>query len=160
MMRMKPNIGISEEARGAMAEGLGRLLSDTYTLYLKTHRYHWNVEGPMFQALHQMFMVQYTELWNAVDLIAERIRALGEYAPGTYKAFVELSSIDDDEGDVPPSAMEMVRNLMEGHEQVAATARNVFETAEAANDQVSCDLLTQRMEVSEKTAWMLRAMQQ
>ena len=96
---MKPNIGISEEARGATAEGLGRLLADTYTLYLKTHRYHWNVEGPMFQALHQMFMVQYTELWNAVDLIAERIRALGEYAPGTYKAFVELSSIYDDEGD-------------------------------------------------------------
>ena len=157
---MKPNIGISEEARGATAEGLGRLLADTYTLYLKTHRYHWNVEGPMFQALHQMFMVQYTELWNAVDLIAERIRALGEYAPGTYKAFVELSSIDDDEGDAPPSAMEMVRNLMEGHEQVAATARNVFGTAEAAGDQVSCDLLTQRMEVSEKTAWMLRAIQQ
>lgn len=160
MKPMKPNIGISEAERAAVAEGLGRLLADTYTLYLKTHRYHWNVEGPMFQALHQMFMVQYTELWNAVDLIAERIRALGEYAPGTYKAFVGLSSLDDDEGDQPPSAMEMVRNLMEGHETVAATARAVFTAAEAANDQVSCDLLTQRMEVSEKTAWMLRAMQQ
>lgn len=158
MLPMKPNIGISEEARGQIAEGLGRLLADTYTLQLKTHSYHWNVEGPMFQALHQMFMVQYTELWNAVDLVAERIRSLGEYAPGTYKAFVQLSSLDEDEGDTPPSAMEMVRNLMEGHEQIAATARDAFEAAEAANDQVTCDLLTQRMEVSEKTAWMLRAM--
>lgn len=114
----------------------------------------------MFQTLHQMFMAQYTELWNAVDLVAERIRALGEYAPGTYKAFVQLSSIEDDEGDAPPSAMEMVRNLMEGHEQVAATARAVFAAAEGAGDQVTCDLLTQRMELSEKTAWMLRALQQ
>ena len=156
---MTPNIGIPESARAEVAEGLGRLLADTYTLYLKTHRYHWNVEGPMFQALHQMFMEQYTELWTATDLIAERIRALGEYAPGTYKAFVQLSSIDDDEGDAQPSAMEMVRNLMEGHEQVAATARAVFQGANQANDQVSCDLLTQRMQVSEKTAWMLRALQ-
>ncbi len=160
MMPMKPNIGIAEEQRAQIADGLGRLLADTYTLYLKTHSYHWNVEGPMFQALHQMFMVQYTELWGAVDLVAERIRALGEYAPGTYKAFVQLSSLEDDEGDTPPSAMEMIRNLMEGHEQVAATAREIFESAEAAKDQVTCDLLTQRMEVSEKTAWMLRAMQQ
>lgn len=157
---MKPKLGIAEDARAAIAEGLGRLLADTYTLYLKTHSYHWNVEGPMFQALHQMFMAQYTELWNATDLIAERIRALGEYAPGTYKAFVQLSSLEDDDGEEPPSAMEMVRNLMEGHEQVAATAREVFAAAADANDQVSCDLLTQRMDVSEKTAWMLRAMQQ
>lgn len=155
---MKVALGIPDTQRKEIAEGLSRLLADTYSLYLKTHQYHWNVTGPMFQTLHSMFMVQYQELWTATDLIAERIRALGEFAPGSYKAFVELSSIEEDAPGAPPSAMEMVRNLLEGHEAVVATARSVFPTAEDANDQATCDLLTQRMNVGEKTAWMLRAM--
>jgi starvation-inducible DNA-binding protein len=155
---MKSALGIADAHRKEIAEGLGRLLADTYSLYLKTHQYHWNVTGPMFQTLHSMFMVQYQELWAATDPIAERIRALGEFAPGGYKAFVELSSIEEDEPGLPPSAMEMVRNAMDGHEAVVATARSIFPLADEAGDQVTCDLLTQRMDVGEKTAWMLRAM--
>lgn len=155
---MQPSLGIPDAERKEIAEGLSRLLADTYSLYLKTHQYHWNVTGPMFQTLHAMFMTQYVELWNATDPIAERIRSLGEFAPGSYKAFVELSSIEEDAPGPPPSAMEMVRNLLEGHETVVNTARALFPVAESARDQVTCDLLTQRMEVGEKTAWMLRAL--
>jgi starvation-inducible DNA-binding protein len=155
---MQPALGIPDAERKEIAEGLSRLLADTYSLYLKTHQYHWNVTGPMFQTLHAMFMTQYVELWNATDPIAERIRSLGEFAPGSYKAFVDLSSIEEDPPGSPPSAMEMVRNLLEGHETVVNTARTLFPIAEAARDQVTCDLLTQRMEVGEKTAWMLRSL--
>ena len=155
---MKPDFGIAEKPRKEIAEGLGRLLADTYTLSLKTHQYHWNVTGPMFQTLHLMFMAQYQELWTATDEIAERIRALGEYAPGSYRAFVELSSIDEDPAGSPPPALEMVRNLMEGHEAAVTTARTMFPLASDANDQATCDLLTRRMDVGEKTAWMLRSL--
>ena len=149
------NIGIGEKDRAAIAEGLSHLLADTYTLYLTTHNFHWNVTGPMFNSLHAMFMTQYTELWNAVDPIAERIRALGHPAPGSYAQFAKLSSLKDAPA-VPPKAMEMVAILAEGHEAVARTARSVFEVVAAANDQPSADLLTQRMDIHEKTAWMLR----
>ena len=149
------NIGIAEKDRAAIAEGLSHLLADTYTLYLTTHNFHWNVTGPMFNSLHAMFMTQYTELWNAVDPIAERIRALGHPAPGSYAQFAKLSSLKDAPA-VPPKAMEMVAILAEGHEAVARTARSVFEVVAAANDQPSADLLTQRMDIHEKTAWMLR----
>ena len=149
------NIGIGEKDRAAIAEGLSHLLADTYTLYLTTHNFHWNVAGPMFNSLHAMFMTQYTELWNAVDPIAERIRALGHPAPGSYAQFAKLSSLKDAPA-VPPKAMEMVAILAEGHEAVARTARSVFEVVAAANDQPSADLLTQRMDIHEKTAWMLR----
>ena len=149
------NIGIGEKDRAAIADGLSRLLADTYTLYLTTHNFHWNVAGPMFNSLHAMFMAQYTELWNAVDPIAERIRALGHPAPGSYGQFVKLSSLKDAPA-VPPKALEMVAILAEGHEAVARTARAVFVTVDAANDQPSADLLTQRMDLHEKTAWMLR----
>jgi len=155
---MKPALGIPEKARKEIVEGLGRLLADTYTLQLKTHQYHWNVTGPMFQTLHLMFMGQYNELWLATDDIAERIRALGEFAPGSYRDFVELSSIEEDEAGAPPPALEMVRNLVEGHEATVLTARTIFPVAEEANDQSTCELLTQRMQVSEKTAWMLRSL--
>ena len=150
------DIGIPEADRVAIAEGLSRLLADTYTLYLKTHNYHWNVTGPMFQTLHLMFETQYTELATAVDLIAERIRALGERAPGSYREYGKLSSIDEDVD--PPDAMEMVRRLVEGREAVVRTARSIFPTVEAAGDEVTADLLTQRMQVHEKTAWMLRSL--
>jgi starvation-inducible DNA-binding protein len=153
---MKIDIGIEPKQRKEIAAGLSRVLADTYTLYLKTHNFHWNVTGKMFQTLHLMFETQYNELWTAVDLVAERIRALGFPAPGTYKTFVELSSIKEDEG--VPKAEDMVRKLVAGHETVARTAREVFKIAEAANDQPTCDLLTQRMEVHEKTAWMLRSL--
>ena len=153
---MEIDIGIPTERRTAIAEGLSRLLADTYTLYLKTHNYHWNVTGPMFQTLHTMFMTQYTELSLAVDEVAERIRALGHPAPGSYAAFARLSSIAEDET-VPPSR-EMIANLVKGHEAVTRTARGVFPVAEAASDEPTCDLLTQRMQVSEKTAWMLRSL--
>ena len=153
---MEIEIGISKKDRQAIADGLSRVLADTYALYLKTHNYHWNVTGPMFQTLHLMFEQQYNELWLAVDLVAERIRALGHFAPGTYKALGKLSSIAEEEG-VPP-AMQMIRNLVKGHEQVAATARKVFAVADEANDQATADLLTQRLEVHEKTAWMLRSL--
>jgi starvation-inducible DNA-binding protein len=153
---MKIDIGISEKDRKAIAEGLSRVLADTYTLYLKTHNFHWNVTGPQFNTLHAMFMQEYTELWNAVDLIAERIRALGHFAPGSYAQFSKLTSIK--EAEKVPNAKEMLKQLVAGHEAVARTARTVFPTAEAANDQPSIDLLTQRLDVHEKTAWMLRSM--
>ncbi|HRE01436.1 MAG TPA: Dps family protein [Ilumatobacteraceae bacterium] len=151
------NIGISESDRAAIAEGLGKLLADTYTLYLTTHNFHWNVTGPMFNTLHTMFMTQYTELWNAVDPIAERIRSLGHPAPGSYAQFGSLSSIDDAPAD-PPNAMDMVRILVNGHESVARTARAVFPLADAASDEPTADLLTQRLTVHEQTAWMLRSL--
>lgn len=150
------DIGIDAKDREKVAAALSRLLVDTYTLYLKTHSFHWNVEGPMFNTLHQMFMVQYTELWNALDVIAERIRSLGYPAPGSYKAFARLSSIE--ETDDVPEAMAMVRELVKGHEAVARTARAGFGPAEKAADEASADLLTQRLQVHEKTAWMLRSL--
>jgi starvation-inducible DNA-binding protein len=151
------HIGISEDDRSAIAQGLSRLLADTYTLYLTTHNFHWNVTGPMFNSLHAMFMAQYTELWNAVDPIAERIRALGFKAPGSYAQFTELSSLKDAPA-TPPKALEMVRILMEGHEAVARTARSIFALAEKASDEPTADLLTQRLTVHEQTAWMLRSL--
>ena len=153
---MKIDIGIPEDKRVAIADGLSSLLADTYTLYLKTHNYHWNVTGPMFQTLHLMFEQQYTELATAVDEIAERIRTLGVYAPGTYKAYSRLSAIEEE--DEVPSAEDMIRNLVAAHETVVKTARSVFPVAEAADDEPTADLLTQRMQVSEKTAWMLRSL--
>ena len=151
------DIGISGKDRAAIAEGLSRVLADTYTLYLTTHNFHWNVTGPMFNTLHAMFMAQYTELWNAVDPIAERIRALGHPAPGSYAQYGKLSSIADAPVD-PPKALEMVRILVDGHEGVARTARQVFPLAEKASDQPTADLLTQRLDIHEKTAWMLRSL--
>ena len=152
------DIGIPEAQRQEIAHGLSRLLSDTYTLYLKTHNYHWNVTGPMFQTLHLMFETQYVELAMAVDLIAERIRALGAPAPGTYRQFGALSSIKEDgEGDAP-DATEMIRRLVHGQEAVVRTARSVFPVVEQAHDEPTADLLTQRMQVHEKTAWMLRSL--
>jgi starvation-inducible DNA-binding protein len=153
---MKIDIGIDTAQREAIAHGLSRVLADSYTLYLKTHNFHWNVTGPMFQTLHLMFETQYNELALAVDLVAERIRALGVAAPGTYAKFRELSAIAEDEG--VPKAPDMIRQLVDGHETVARTAREVFRMAEGASDQPSCDLLTQRMQVHEKTAWMLRSL--
>jgi starvation-inducible DNA-binding protein len=151
------SIGIGEKDRAAIAAGLSKLLADTYTLYLTTHNFHWNVTGPMFNTLHAMFMTQYTELWNAVDPIAERIRALGHAAPGSYGQFGKLSSIADAPA-APPKAMEMVRILVAGHEAVARTARSVFPLADKADDQPTADLLTQRLDIHEKTAWMLRSL--
>lgn len=148
--------GISAKDRGAIAGGLSRLLADTYVLYLKTHSFHWNVEGPMFQTLHQMFMDQYTEAWNAIDLVAERIRALGHYAPGSYKQYVKLAAVKETDG--VPRAEQMVRQLIEGQETVARTARSVLPLAEKANDQPTLDLLTQRLNIHEKNAWMLRSL--
>jgi starvation-inducible DNA-binding protein len=153
---MDINIGIGEKNRQQIAEGLAKLLADSYTLYLKTHNYHWNVTGPMFNTLHLMFEQQYTELATAVDEIAERIRALGEPAPGSYKAYAKLTSIEEEES--VPSAEEMIKQLVRGQEAVARTARSVFPAAEAANDEPTADLLTQRMQVHEKNAWMLRSM--
>lgn len=149
-------IGIPEPQRKEVAEGLSRLLADTYTLYLSIHGFHWNVEGPMFQTLHDAFMTQYTELWTALDEIAERIRALGFYAPASYGKLVELTSIESPDG--VPAAKDMIRIAKEGHEAVAKTARSIFEHAEKASDEVTVDLLTQRLTVHEKTAWMMRAM--
>jgi starvation-inducible DNA-binding protein len=150
------DIGIPERDRQKIADGLSRLLADTFGLYLKTHNFHWNVEGPMFNTLHQMFMEQYTELWNALDEIAERIRALGFPAPGGYADFERLSTIEDTRG--VPEAMDMVRLLVRGHETVARTAREVFDAAENGGDESTADLLTQRLQVHEKTAWMLRSL--
>jgi len=150
------DIGIPEESRKEIAEGLSRLLADTYSLYLKTHNFHWNVTGPMFQTLHLMFETQYNELALAVDLIAERIRALGFPAPGTYSDFAKLSSIEETPG--VPKAEEMIRLLVQGHEAVAKTARSIFPSAEKVNDEPTADLLTQRLQVHEKTAWMLRSL--
>ena len=150
------DIGIPEDSRKEIAEGLSRLLADTYSLYLKTHNFHWNVTGPMFQTLHLMFETQYNELALAVDLIAERIRALGFPAPGTYTDFSQLSSIPETPG--VPKAEEMIRLLVEGQEAVARTARSIFPVAEKVNDEPTADLLTQRLQVHEKTAWMLRSL--
>ena len=155
--RVGINIGISDKDRLAIADGLSRLLADTYTLYLTTHNFHWNVTGPMFTSLHAMFMVQYTELWNAVDPIAERIRSLGHAAPGSYAQFGALSSLKDAPA-TPPAALDMVRVLVEGHEAVARTARSIFPLADKASDEPTADLLTQRLTVHEQAAWMLRAL--
>jgi len=153
---MEINIGIAEQDREAIAEGLSRLLADTYTLYLKTHNFHWNVTGPMFNTLHLMFEAQYTELALAVDAIAERIRALGFPAPGTYAAYARLSSIKEEEG--VPSADEMIKLLVQGQEAVVRTARGIFPLLDKVSDEPTADLLTQRMQVHEKTAWMLRSL--
>jgi starvation-inducible DNA-binding protein len=150
------DIGIDEHDRKAIVEGLARLLADTYTLYLKTHNFHWNVTGPMFQTLHLMFETQYNELALAVDLIAERIRALGHPAPGTYAEFAQLSSIKESPG--VPKAQDMIKLLVEGQEAVVRTARSIFPIVDKANDEPTADLLTQRMQVHEKTAWMLRSL--
>jgi starvation-inducible DNA-binding protein len=150
------DIGIKKKDREAIAEGLSRLLADTYTLYFKTHNFHWNVQGPMFQTLHLMFETQYTELALAVDLIAERIRSLGFPAPGTYQQFAALSSIKETDG--VPNATTMIRLLVAGQEAVARTARSVFPVVDKASDEPTADLLTQRMQVHEKTAWMLRSL--
>ncbi len=155
---VKINIGIDEKDREAIAGGLSRLLADSYTLYLKTHNFHWNVTGPMFNTLHLMFETQYTELALAVDLIAERIRALGVVAPGSYTQFAKLTSIPEETGN--PDAMEMLRQLVKDHETVTRTARETFPAVEKANDESTADLLTQRMQLHEKTAWMLRSMLQ
>ncbi len=150
------DIGIDETDRQAITDGLSRLLADTYTLYLKTHNYHWNVVGPMFQTLHLMFETQYNELALAVDLIAERIRSLGAPAPGSYREFAKLSSVTED--DDRPDATEMLRRLVAGQETVARTARSIFPMVEKAHDEPTADLLTQRLQVHEKTAWMLRSL--
>lgn len=153
---MAIDIGIKPPDRKAIAQGLSRVLADTYTLYLKTHNFHWNVTGPMFQTLHLMFETQYTELATAVDLIAERIRALGHPAPGSYADYAKLASIKDAAG--VPAARKMIAELVAGQEAVVRTAREVFPLAEKASDQPTMDLLTQRMQLHEKTAWMLRSL--
>ena len=153
---MELNIGINTEDREKIAAGLSRLLADSYTLYLKTHNYHWNVEGPMFNTLHLLFETHYTELATAVDEIAERIRALGVKAPGSYSEFGELANVEEAKGD--EDAEEMIRQLVLGQETVARTAREVFPAAEAASDEPTADLLTQRMQIHERNAWMLRSM--
>ena len=150
------DIGIGDKDRANIVEGLSRLLADSYTLYLMTHNFHWNVTGPMFNTLHLMFMGQYTEQWNALDLIAERIRALGHPTPGTYREFVKRASIKEVDG--VPKATDMIRHLVAAQEATARTARGLFPAVEKANDQPTMDLLTQRLEVHEKTAWMLRSL--
>jgi starvation-inducible DNA-binding protein len=150
------DIGIPDKERRLIADHLAHVLADTYTLYLKTHNFHWNVTGPMFQTLHLMFMDLYNEQWMAVDLIAERIRALGFPAPGTYSEFAALTSIKESSG--VPNAKDMIRQVVEGQESVVRTARAAFKVAEKANDQPTCDLLTQRMQIHEKNAWMLRSL--
>ncbi|MBE7439583.1 MAG: DNA starvation/stationary phase protection protein [Spirochaetales bacterium] len=152
----KIDIGIPETDRQKIAEGLSRLLADSYSLYLKTHNFHWNVTGPMFQTLHVMFMEQYTELWNAIDGIAERIRALGYPAPGTYTEFAKLTAIKEPQG--VPAAREMIQQLVEGQEIVARTARSILPLVDAVQDEVTAGILAARMEVHEKTAWMLRSL--
>jgi starvation-inducible DNA-binding protein len=161
MAKKKPqtapiDIGISGRDRQEIAEGLSRLLADSYTLYLMTHNFHWNVTGPQFNSLHLMFMGQYTEQWNALDVIAERIRALGHPAPGTYRQFVKLASIREVEG--VPGADDMIRHLVAAQEATARTARKLFAVVDKASDQPTADLLTQRLDVHEKTAWMLRSL--
>ena len=154
--KIQIDIGISASERAAIAQSLARLLADEYTLYLKTHNFHWNVTGPMFNTLHLMFEQHYNEAALAVDLVAERIRALGFPAPGTYKQFAALSSIEEEAG--VPEWKGMVTQLVKGHEACVRTSRDVFPAAEGANDEPSCDLLTQRMQLHEKTAWMLRSL--
>jgi starvation-inducible DNA-binding protein len=153
---MQINIGLSEKDRHAIANGLSHLLADSYTLYLKTHNYHWNVTGPQFTTLHALFEQQYTELALAVDEIAERIRTLGEPAPGSYQAFARLTRIAEETG--VPSATQMVKNLVNDNETVVRTARELLPLADEANDQPTVDLLVNRMQVHEKTAWMLRSL--
>jgi starvation-inducible DNA-binding protein len=148
--------GIAESQRARIAEGLSHLLADTYTVYLKTHNFHWNVTGPMFNTLHLMFQTQYNELWLATDLIAERIRSLGFPAPGTYAEFSKLASISETPGQ--PKAEAMIRLLVEGNEAVVRTARGLFPTVDEAHDEPTADLLTQRMQIHEKNAWMLRSL--
>jgi len=150
------DIGISKKDRAEIAAGLGHVLADTYTLYLKTHNFHWNVTGPMFQTLHLMFETQYNELWLAIDLVAERIRSLGHPAPGTYAEFTKLSSIKETPG--IPKAKDMIKHLVAGHEAVAKSARVLFPVVEKAGDEATADMLTQRIQTHEKTAWMLRAL--
>lgn len=150
------DIGINEQDRKQIADGLSRLLADSFTLYLKTHNFHWNVTGPMFNTLHVMFMDQYTELWNALDLIAERIRALGFPAPATYREFAALTVIQESEG--APNATEMIKQLVAGQEAVVRTARSIFPVVDHAADEPTADLLTQRMQIHEKNAWMLRSL--
>jgi starvation-inducible DNA-binding protein len=150
------DIGISKKDRAEIAAGLGHVLADTYTLYLKTHNFHWNVTGPMFQTLHLMFETQYNELWLAIDLVAERIRSLGHPAPGTYAEFTKLSSIKETVG--IPKAKDMIKHLVAGHEAVAKSARTLFPVVEKAGDEATADMLTQRIQTHEKTAWMLRAL--
>ena len=156
MKTSRIDIGIPDKHRAKIADGLSRLLADTYTLYLKTHNFHWNVTGPHFNSLHAMFMTQYTEMSTAVDTIAERIRSLGHPAPGSYKAYSRLTSIKEEEGN--PSADDMVAQLVEGQEAVVRTARKALPAAEKANDQATLDLLTQRLDLHEKNAWMLRSL--
>ena len=151
------NIGIGDKDRAVIAAGLSKLLADTYTLYLTTHNFHWNVTGPMFNTLHAMFMTQYTELWGAVDPIAERIRSLGHPAPGSYSQFGKLASVPDAPAK-PPKALEMVRILVQGHEAVARSARGIFPLVDKAGDEPTADLLTQRLTVHEQAAWMLRSL--
>lgn len=153
---MEINISIKKADREKIGEGLSRLLADSYTLYLKTHNFHWNVTGPMFSTLHNLFETHYMELATAVDEIAERIRALGVNAPGSYKQFAELSSIEEETG--TPNAESMIRQLVEGQETVVRTARSIFPLVDGANDEPSADLLTQRMQIHEKNAWMLRSL--
>jgi starvation-inducible DNA-binding protein len=153
---MEINIGISEKDRKEICKGLSKLLADTYSLYLKTHNFHWNVKGPMFESLHLMFEKQYRELAEAVDLIAERIRALGFPAPGTYREFLKLTSIPEETG--VPTSESMIRLLVEGQETVTRTARSIFEVVDRSKDEPTADLLTQRMQIHEKTAWMLRSL--
>ena len=155
--KRKIDIGINDADRQQIAEGLSKLLADTYTLYLNTHNFHWNVTGPMFNTLHLMFMDQYTELWNSVDVIAERIRALDHFAIGSYKDFSQYSSVKDAPSN-PPKAEEMVALLVEGHETVIKTIRSIYGLVGAASDQASEDMLTQRLNVHEKNAWMLRSL--
>ena len=150
------DIGLDETSRKAIADGLARVLADTYTLYLKTHNFHWNVTGPLFNTLHLMFEQQYTELAAAVDVIAERIRALGFPAPGSYGVYSDLTTIEEEDG--VPAAEDMVRQLVAGQETVARTARAVFPLAEEVGDQPTADLLTERMQIHEKNAWMLRSL--
>lgn len=156
MTNKQIDIGISKREREKIATGLGHLLADTYTLYLTTHNYHWNVTGPMFQTLHLMFETQYNELWLAVDVIAERIRSLGYPAPGTYAELAKLSSIKQKPG--VPKARAMIEQLVEGQEAVVRTARKLYPVVEKAGDEATADLLTQRITLHEKTAWMLRSL--
>jgi starvation-inducible DNA-binding protein len=150
------HIGIDDKARKDIAEGLSHVLAETFTLYLKTHNFHWNVTGPMFNTLHLMFEAQYNELWLAVDSLAERIRALGSYAPGSYATFARLSTIPEAEG--VPAAEDMIRQLVDGHEAVVRVTRALFSKVDAAGDESTADLLTQRLQIHEKTAWMLRSL--
>lgn len=156
MAKKSIQIGISDKDRKQITDGLSALLADSYMLYIKTHNFHWNVEGPMFNTLHVMFMDQYTELWNALDTLAERIRALGEYAPGSYKQFAALTSIE--ESDKVPKAEKMIAELIKGHEVVIQTARKLLPTCADCHDDVTAGILTDRLEIHEKTSWMLRSL--